>query len=118
MSDSAAIRRVRWYHLLIPLLASIVVPVLVAVLIAGWFLLTGVPLQAAKLAHDFTILCLIQAASQIGMLGASLWLLSRITDPALPARFTRPGRRALPIVCESSSRVSTPPAVTSALRKP
>jgi membrane protease YdiL (CAAX protease family) len=96
MSDGApAIRRVRWHHLLTPLLASILVPVLAAAVIAGALLLTGVPLQTAKLARNFYMLCTIQAASQLGMLGTSLWILSRITDPALPARFIRPTRRAL-----------------------
>ena len=96
MSDGApAIRRVRWHHLLTPMLASIVVPVLVAIVIAGGFLLTGVPMNKAALAHDFTLLCVIQAASQIGMLGTALWLLSRINDPDLPARFTLPTKRAL-----------------------
>lgn len=87
MSESAApaIRRVRWHHLLTPLLASIVVPVLAALVIAGGLLLAGIPMDPAKLARNFTVLCLIQGASQIGMLGTSLWLLSRVTDPALPA---------------------------------
>jgi membrane protease YdiL (CAAX protease family) len=97
MSDGAApaIRRVRWYHLLTPMLASLVVPVLVALVVAGGMLLSGMRLDAAKLAQNFYVLCLIQATSQIGMLGVTLWLLSRITDPALPARFTWPTRRAL-----------------------
>lgn len=96
MSDGApAIRRVRWHHLLTPLLASLAAPILAAIVIAGWFLLAGVPLQPAKLAQNFYVLCLIQAASQIGMLGTALWLLSRINDPALPARFAPPSRRAL-----------------------
>jgi membrane protease YdiL (CAAX protease family) len=97
VSDGAPplIRPVRWYHLLTPLLASIALPVLVAIVIAGVFLLTGVPLRRAALAQNFYLLCTIQAASQIGMLGFSLWILSRVTDPALPARFAWPTRRAL-----------------------
>jgi membrane protease YdiL (CAAX protease family) len=96
VSDGApAIRRVRWHHLLTPLLASIVVPVLVALVVAGGMLLAGVHFQTAQLAQNFYILCLVQAASQIGMLGTALWLLSRINDPALPARFARPTMRAL-----------------------
>lgn len=97
MSDGAppSIRRVRWYHLLIPLLASVVVPLLAVGVVVAWIWFCGVPVQMARLIANFYFLCLIQAASQVGMLGAALWLLGRNNDPELPARFTRPGARAL-----------------------
>lgn len=97
MSDGGPppIRRVRWYHLLIPLLASVAAPLLAAGIVIAWIWLSGAALQLAKLTADFYFLCLIQAASQIGMLGAALWLLWRNTDPELPARFTPPTARAL-----------------------
>jgi membrane protease YdiL (CAAX protease family) len=97
MSDGGPppVWRVRWYHLLIPLLASIAAPLLAVGIVIAWIWLSGAPLQLAKLTADFYFLCLIQAASQVGMLGAALWLLWRNSDPELPARFTRPGGRAL-----------------------
>ena len=95
MRDGAPpmIRRVRWYHLPLPLLASIVLPLLAVGAVAGWILLSGAPLDMGGLIANFYFLCLIQATSQVGMLGAALWLLRQ--DPDLPVRFTGFTRRAL-----------------------
>lgn len=88
MSDGAPpmIRRVRWYHLPLPLLASIVLPLLAVGVVIAWIWLSGAPVLLSKLLGDFYFLCLIQATSQIGMLGTALWLLR--WNPGLPVRFT------------------------------
>lgn len=87
-------RRVRWYDLLTPMLGTILLPVLGGVVVLGWDLLGHHRFDVALL-HDFYFLCLIQLLSQLGMLAPCLWVLARVTDPALPARFVAPGWRAL-----------------------
>lgn len=101
MSDGAPplIRRVRWYHPVLAALASVLLLALATVAVFVWLLLTqghALPRGAAVLLlRDFNIGCLLTGAQEAGMLGASLWLLSRITDPALPARFGKVAPRLL-----------------------
>ncbi|MBV9549504.1 MAG: CPBP family intramembrane metalloprotease [Alphaproteobacteria bacterium] len=96
MSEDAAppLRRVRWHHLVTPMLASLVLPLIVALLVIGWDLAGGRSFDYGLL-RNFYVLCGVQALSQIGMLGAALWLLARISDPDLPARFVPISRRIL-----------------------
>jgi membrane protease YdiL (CAAX protease family) len=93
------IRRVRWYHPLLAGFASVLMLGLAAIAVLVWHVVRfGAPLSPYTLAalfRDFDIGCLVTGAQEAGMLGVSLWFLSRITDPALPARFTKPTARLL-----------------------
>jgi membrane protease YdiL (CAAX protease family) len=85
------IRRVRWYHLITPQAVGLGVP---AALLAGVMLVWAVSARLqGGMAHvqtwlsGFTGLNLLLDFSNLLILGMSLWIISRITDPALPARF-------------------------------
>jgi membrane protease YdiL (CAAX protease family) len=100
VSDGApAIRRVRWYHLLLAAAASLLLLSLAAGAVLVWFsrgfAIALPPGTLAALFRDFNIGCLVTGAQEAGMLGAALWFLSRIDDPALPARFGGLSKRTL-----------------------
>lgn len=85
------IRRVRWYHLILPQALGQGVP---AVLLLGLTLvwaasgqLRSGTLQLQAWVSGFTGLNLLLDFSNLLILGMALWIISRVTDPMLPARF-------------------------------
>lgn len=102
VSDSGTpVRRVRWYHLITPQAVGQGVP---AVLLIGLTLvwaatgkLQGGTAQVQAWLSDFTGLNLILDFSNLLILGMAVWILSRITDPMLPARFVLPSRKSMVI---------------------
>jgi membrane protease YdiL (CAAX protease family) len=94
--DLAMIRRVRWYHLPIPLAASLALSLAVALVWLVWQAVSQGgfdPAAFTRLTQDFTFLSIVQASAGLGLLLPSLWFLSRITDPGLPLRFRAPSVR-------------------------
>ncbi|HEX2760246.1 MAG TPA: type II CAAX endopeptidase family protein [Rhizomicrobium sp.] len=87
----ATVRRVRWYHLPIPLAASLLVSLALAFAWGIWLTLN----HAALNLQDFWFLSIVQASAGLGLLLSSLWFLSRINDPMLPNRFRRPAAREI-----------------------
>lgn len=100
MSESGApVRRVRWYHLITPQAVGQGVP---AVLLLGLTLvwavtgkLQGGTAQVQAWLSDFTGLNLLLDFSNFLILGMAVWIISRITDPMLPARFVPPSRKSV-----------------------
>jgi membrane protease YdiL (CAAX protease family) len=89
-ADSPRLRRVRWYHAIIPFVAATLFSVLTMVGLAVWHLERGAVSRrdlSHWLATDFSATLSMVLAFEAVLLGLSLWFLSRITDPALPARF-------------------------------
>ncbi len=89
--SGAPIRRVRWYHLILPQALGQGVP---AVLLLGLTLvwaasgqLRSGTLQLQAWVSGFTGLNLLLDFSNLLILGMALWIISRVTDPMLPARF-------------------------------
>lgn len=92
------IRRVRWYHLILPQAVGQGVP---AVLLIGLSLvwaatgrLQGGMAQVQAWMLGFTGLNLLLDFSNLLILGMALWIMSRITDPMLPARFAPLSRKS------------------------
>ncbi len=91
MSESGTpVRRVRWYHLVTPQALGLGVPTLLLIgLIAVWVgqgRVRGGMAQVQAWLSGFTGLNLLLDFSNLLILGMALWILSRVTDPALPAR--------------------------------
>lgn len=89
--SEAPIRRVRWYHLILPQALGQGLP---AVLLLGLTLvwaasgrLQSGTLQLQAWVSGFTGLNLLLDFSNLLILGMALWIISRLTDPKLPARF-------------------------------
>lgn len=100
MSESGTpIRRVRWYHLITPQAVGLGVPM---VLMIGVMLIWAVSGRLGQVTGQvqawltgFTGLNLLLDFSNLLILGMSLWILSRITDPALPARLAPLSRKSV-----------------------
>lgn len=97
--SSTPVRRVRWYHLITPQAVGQGVP---AVLLIGLTLvwavtgkLQGGTAQVQAWLSDFTGLNLLLDFSNLLILGMAVWIISRITDPMLPARFVPPSRKSV-----------------------
>lgn len=93
------IRRVRWYHLITPQAVGLGVPM---VLMIGVMLIWAVSGRLGQVTGQvqawltgFTGLNLLLDFSNLLILGMSLWILSRITDPALPARLAPLSRKSV-----------------------
>lgn len=89
-ADLPQVRRVRWYHALVPLVTSQVMAVVAFFALAVWRVVRGFSPAETVInwfATDFIANSLMVIASSLTMLGLSLWFLSGIKDPALPARF-------------------------------
>lgn len=100
MSESGTpIRRVRWYHLITPQAVGLGVPM---VLMIGVMLIWAVSGRLGQVTGQvqawltgFTGLNLLLDFSNLLILGMSLWILSRITDQALPARLAPLSRKSV-----------------------
>jgi len=97
VSEDAPIRRLRWYHVITPQAVGLGVP---AVLLIGVMLvwavsgrLEGFAAQLQVWLIRFTGLNLLLDFSNLLILGMALWIISRVTDPALPARFIALSRK-------------------------
>jgi membrane protease YdiL (CAAX protease family) len=86
----APLRRVRWYDVIWPQALSLGLTVAAGVgIFFLWKAEGGAALAAAHLqalSHDFLALNLFMDFSNLLLVGACLWVLARVTDPALPAR--------------------------------
>ena len=116
MSENGTpIRRLRWYHLVTPQAVGLGAPML---LLAGVMLvwavsgrLEGFAAQLQMLLTGFTGLNLLLDFSNLLILGMALWIVSRVTDPMLPARFAPSSvclivfvpRSIIPLVLETTS---------------
>jgi membrane protease YdiL (CAAX protease family) len=91
------IKRVRWYDLIAPQAAGLGVPLLVLIaLMLIWARqgrIAGAVTQLQAWLGSFTGLNLLLDFSNLLILGFALWIVSRVTDPALPARFRPLSRR-------------------------
>ncbi len=98
VSDGGApIRRVRWYHLITPQALGLGAPTLLLIgLVVLWVAqgrVQGGMAQLQAWLSSFTGLNLLLDFSNLLILGMALWILSRVTDPALPARFIALSRK-------------------------
>ncbi|HEY4275971.1 MAG TPA: CPBP family intramembrane glutamic endopeptidase [Rhizomicrobium sp.] len=91
MTDSGTpVRRVRWFDLVTPQVLGLGAPSLA---LSGFLIfeaMTGGTRNAASVQgwlQGFTGLNLLLDLSNLLVLGMGIWILSRVTDPALPARF-------------------------------
>ena len=92
MSDGGApIRCVRWYHVVLPQALGLGIPTLLLIGLilvwAGQGRVQGGMAQAQTWLAGFTGLNLLLDFSNLLILGMALWIISHVTDPALPARF-------------------------------
>ena len=93
----APVRRVRWYHLITPQAVGQGVPVVLLIGLSLVWAATGrlqgglAQLQAWLL--GFTGLNLILDFSNLLILGMALWIISRVNDTMLPARFAPLSRK-------------------------
>src|SRR5579863_1019977 len=89
--DGRPIKRVRWYDLIAPQAAGFGAPflLLIALIVfwAGQGRAAGAVTQLQAWLGSFTGLNLLLDFSNLVILGMALWIVSRVTDPALPARF-------------------------------
>jgi membrane protease YdiL (CAAX protease family) len=91
------VRRVRWYDLITPQALGLGVPILLLIVLmliagrTGWFENLAGQIQVWLI--RFTGLNLFLDFSNLLILGMALWILSRITDPMLPARFVPLSRK-------------------------
>jgi membrane protease YdiL (CAAX protease family) len=92
------IRRVRWYHLITPQALGLGAPTLLLIGLAVLWLaqgrVQGGMAQMQAWLSSFTGLNLLLDFSNLLILGMALWILSRVTDPALPARFIALSRKS------------------------
>ena len=99
--SSAPVRSLRWYDLITPQALGLGVPMILMIgllLVAGmtgWFENFAGQIQVWLI--RFTGLNLFLDFSNLLILGMALWILSRITDPTLPARFVLPSRKSAAI---------------------
>ena len=98
MSDNGTpIRRLRWYHVITPQAVGLGVPTFLLIgLIVIWMVLgrvQGGMVQVQEWLSGFTGLNLLLDFSNLLILGMALWIISRVTDPSLPARFTPLSRK-------------------------
>ena len=102
MSESGApLRRVRWYHLITPQALGQGVPALLLIGVTFVWAVSG-RLQAGSLQlqawlSGFTGLNLLLDFSNLLILGMALWIMARVNDPMLPARFVPLSRKSLSI---------------------
>lgn len=92
MSEGATpIRRVRWYDLITSQAAALGLPFLLLAVVMTWAALHNPALgNVARLGgslQGFLGLNLLLDFSNLILLGMTVWILSRINDPTLPARF-------------------------------
>jgi hypothetical protein len=84
-------RRVRWYDLVTPqaagMIASLVLVIVVMVIWAAESGYMGAVAHLQRSLGNFLEQNLLLDFSNLFTFGAALWVVSRITDPALPARF-------------------------------
>jgi membrane protease YdiL (CAAX protease family) len=99
--EGTPVRRVRWFDLITPQALGQGVP---AVLVIGLTLfwaasgrLEGGMAQVQAWLSGFTGLNLLLDFSNLLILGMALWIMSRVTDPALPARLVPPSRKSISI---------------------
>jgi len=98
VSDNGTpIRRLRWYHVITPQAVGMGVPtILLTGLMVFWasqgHIQGGLALVQTALA-GFTGLNLLLDFSNLLILGMALWIMSRVTDPMLPARFAPLSRK-------------------------
>ena len=91
------VRRVRWYDVITPQALGLGAPLLVLIglmLFSAGQGRTGAVMQLQGWVSGFTGLNLLLDFSNLVILGMALWIVSRVSDPALPARFrplSRPG---------------------------
>ena len=84
------VRRVRWYDVIMPQALGLGAPLLVSI---GLMLIwagqgrPGAIMQLQGWLGGFTGLNLLLDFSNLVILGMALWILTRVSDPALPARF-------------------------------
>ena len=92
MSDGAPplTRRVRWYHLVIAPLGSVLLSALTGLVFAAWYMLAHHSRALAVLVHDFSFNIVVGLGQEGGLLALSLWALARGRGDDLPARFRRP----------------------------
>ncbi len=84
------VRRVRWYDLVTPQALGLGVPSLALSAFLVFEAMTGGTRNVASVQswlESFTGLSLLLNFSNLLILGMALWIVSRIGDPALPARF-------------------------------
>jgi membrane protease YdiL (CAAX protease family) len=85
------VRRVRWYHLILPQVAALGLPtLLLAAAMTAAALYNPAFRDVARISaplRGFLGLSLLLDFSNLILLGATVWILTRINDPALPARF-------------------------------
>lgn len=91
------VRRLRWYHLVTPQAVGLGVPML---LLIGMMLVWAVSGRLGQVTGQvqvwltgFTGLNLLLDFSNLLILGMALWIISRVTDPTLPARFAPLSRK-------------------------
>ena len=89
----ASVRRVRWYHVPVAFAASLLLSLIAGVVYLLWQALTQPDFDLGLYPRDFYFLSTVQAGACLGMLLASLWFFSRISD--LPCRFRVPSLRDL-----------------------
>jgi len=95
------LRRVRWYHLITPQALGQGVPALLLIGVTFVWAVSG-RLQAGSLQlqawlSGFTGLNLLLDFSNLLILGMALWIMARVNDPMLPARFVPLSRKSLSI---------------------
>ena len=93
------VRRLRWYHLVTPQAVGLGVPML---LLIGMMLVWAVSGRLGQVTGQvqawltgFTGLNLLLDFSNLLILGMALWIISRVTDPTLPARFAPLSRKSI-----------------------
>ncbi|MES2254065.1 MAG: type II CAAX endopeptidase family protein [Pseudomonadota bacterium] len=95
--NDTPIRRLRWYHVITPQAVGLGVPTFLLIgLIVIWLMLgrvQGGMAQVQEWLSGFIGLNLLLDFSNLLILGMALWIISRVTDPALPARFTPLSRK-------------------------
>lgn len=98
IESGAPVRRVRWYDLIVPQAAALGLPVLIlAAAMMALALYNPALRSAARLGaplQGFFGINLLLDFSNLILLGLTVFFLSRINDPALPARFHPLTRRS------------------------
>ena len=98
-ADATPVRRVRWYDLIIPQAAGLGMPILVLSIVMTFAALhhgaPGTVARLRELPRNFFGLNLLLDFSNLILLGVAIWILSRVNDPQIPARFRPLSRHGL-----------------------